>query len=364
VRACPSRGTKRLAINVVLLAAGFAALGKAQTPRVLIVRVTDTAAAAMASVDLAVMRGVNTVVARGTTDAAGRHAFTLSDEAGGLEVVARKIGFQRGDRFFTLTRDTTVISIVLRRTVQALDAVRVSAEQDLRRKSYFLDADAIANSDRPLFDGMDVFTKLRPDMLYSRSAGAFEHCEIEEVWVNGRRLPISPYDSLDPMIESRRKTLHKPPKSKPVSLAVLKTLSLVKPEHIAEINYRDCMDKSIGKMGDRNAAFITLKPGVAFDLSRGTYVVGQKPPVASFRNRLLGLYDDANGEPLDSAVVLNMANGDRVQTTSTGTVSLAFLPEGKSMIKISKAGYRDFSFEISISPTDTIPLTILLTRIK
>ena len=318
----------------------------------------------MSGVDLAVMRGVNTVVAQSTTDVTGRHAFALADDAGGLEVVARKIGYQRGDRFFALSRDTTVISIVLRRTIQSLDAVKVSAEQDLRHKSYFLDADAIASSDRPLFDGMDVFTKLRPDMLYSRSAGVFEHCEIEEVWVNGRRLPISPYDSLDPMIESRRKTLFKPAKSKPVSLAVLKTLSLVKPEHIAEINYRDCMDTSIGKMGDQNAAFITLKPGVAFDIKRGSYVVGQKAPIATYRNRLLGLYDDSNGEPLDGAVVLNTANGDRVQTTSTGTVSLAFLPEGQSTIKISKPGYRDFSFEVSISPADTVPLTIVLTRLK
>jgi hypothetical protein len=345
--------------------AGLGARAHAQTARVLIVRVTDSAATPISGVDLAVMRGVQRVVAQSTTDALGRHSFTISGEDdSSLEVVARKIGFARGDRFFTLGADTTVISIVLQRAVQSLDAVHVSAEQDLRRKSYFLDADAIANSDRPLFDGLDVFTKLRPDMLYSRSAGAFEHCEIEEVWVNGRRVPISPFDSLDPMIASRRKTMHKPPKSKPVSLAVLKTLSLLKPEHIAEINYRDCMDKGIGRIGDQNAAFITLKPGVAFDLSRGTYVVGQKPSVPAFRNRLLGLYDDTNGEPLAGAVVLNTVNGDRVQTTSTGTVSLAFLPAGKTMIKISKPGYRDFSFEVSISPADTVPLTIVLERIK
>jgi hypothetical protein len=348
-----------------LLALALAVPAEGQTARTLIVRVTDSAATPIAGADLAVMRGVQTVVAQSTTDASGRHAFSISGEDdASLEVVARKIGFARGDRFFTLGRDTTVISIVLHHTVQSLDAVHISAEQNLRRKSYFLDADAIANSDRPLFDGLDVFTKLRPDMLYSRSAGAFEHCEIEEVWVNGRRLPISPYDSLDPMIETRRKTMHKPPKSKPVSLAVLKTLSLVKPEHIAEINYRDCMDKSIGRMGDQNAAFITLKPGVAFDLSRGTYVAGQQPSRPAFRSRLLGLYDESNGEPLAGAVVVNTTNGDRVQTTSTGTVSLAFLPAGKTMIKISKPGYRDFSFEISISPADTIPLTLVLERIK
>lgn len=352
-------------VLITLLGVAFASQASAQAPKVLIVRVTDSTATPIVGVNLAVMRGVQTVLAQSATDASGRHAFTISEQDdASLEVVARKIGFARGDRFFVLNRDTTVISIVLQRAVQSLEAVNVSAEQDLRRKSYFLDADAIANSDRPLFDGMDVFTKLRPNMLYSRSAGAFEHCEIEEVWVNGRRLPISPYDSLDPMIESRRKTLHKPPKSKPVSLAVLKTLSLVKPEHIAEITYRDCMDKSIGRIGDQNAAFITLKPGVAFDLSHGTYVVGQKAPIAAFRNRLLGLYDDENGEPLIGAVVLNTGNGDRVQTSSTGTVSLAFLPEGKSMLKISKPGYRDFAFEISISPADTIPLTLVLERIK
>jgi hypothetical protein len=359
---------KRFAGRAAALAAALACgrvnrVDAQSTPRVLIVRVTDSAAAPIGGVDLTVVRGVRSVVAQSATDPTGKHTFGIAGTPNEeLEVVARKIGFARGDRFFQLGRDTTVISIVLQRAVQSLETVHVSAEENAKRKSYFLDADAIANSERPILDGLDVFTKLRPDMLYSRSAGEFEGCEIKEVWVNGLRIPISPFDSLDPMIASRRKTMRKPAKSKPVSLALLKTLSLVKPEYIAEISYRDCMEPSIGKIGDQNAAFITLKPGVGFDLSRGTYVVDQRPH--AFRNRLLGLFDDTTGEPVSGATVTNLATGDHVETTSTGTASFAFLPEGKSKVKITKPGYSDVSLEISISPKDTVPLTIILTRIR
>jgi hypothetical protein len=359
-----------LAVRIVALLAAVCSLGwtqasRAQTkPHTVIVQVTDSASKPISGSSLTVMRGVSTVIAQATTDAAGRHIFAVAGKDENLEVVARKIGFVRGDRFFALDRDTIAISIVLQRAVQSLETVRVTAEEAAKHKSYFVDADAIATSDRPLLDGLDVFTKMRPDMLYSRSAGAFENCDIEEVWINGRRVPISPYDSLDPMIASRRAGIAKPAKSRPVSLAVLKTLSLVKPEHISEISYRDCMDASIGKIGDRNAAFITLKAGVAFDLSRGTYVIAQRPAVGAYRTRLLGLYDEKNGEPIGGATVTNVATGEHVETTTTGTVSLAFLPTGKSKIKISKPGYADMSIDISISQKDTIPLTIVLSRTK
>jgi len=359
-----SGAVSRLAAVAAFVVAGATAIRAQTAPSVLVVRVTGSEATPISGVDISVMRDIRTVVAQSTTDGAGRHAFKLEHQDGSLEIVARKIGFVRGDRFFTLGRDTTLISIVLQRAVQSLETVRVSAQEEAKHKSYFVDADVIANSDRPLLDGLDVFTKLRPDMLYSRSAGIIPNCDIEEVWINGKRIPISPYDSLDPMIASRRKALAKPAKSPPVSLAVLKTLSLVKPEHIAEITYRDCMEQSIGRMGDQNAAFITLKPGVAFNLSRGTYVIEQGIPAIVYRNRLLGLYDEGNGEPVSGATVTNVSTGDHVETTSTGTASFAFLPEGKSKVKITKAGYHEISIDVSISPKDTVPLTIVLTRNK
>jgi hypothetical protein len=337
---------------------------QASTPRQLAVRVSDSAGAPVAGAEITIVRGLNSVIAHATTDQSGRKTINVSSEGGELQAVARKIGFAPGSWFFAPASDTTVVDIVLHRSVQALSAVRVTAQEDLRRKSYFLDADAIANSSRPLLDGLDVFAKLRPDMLYSRAEGAFSNCTIQEVWVNGRRIPISPYDSLDPMIAARRKSLPAPHGSPVVGLGVLKTLSMIKPEHIAEINYHDCMDYSLGKAGDHNAAFITLKPGVAFDNSRGTYVVDQTVPSLEYRNRLLGLYDGTTGDPVPSASVTEVATGTTAISTATGTVTLAFLPDGKSTLKISKSGYIDLRIDVAISPRDTAPLTLILRRAK
>ena len=53
------------------------------------------------------------------------------------EVVVRKVGYQRADRFFDPTdHDTLSFDLVLARVVQELEAVRVTAEQDLKRRRY------------------------------------------------------------------------------------------------------------------------------------------------------------------------------------------------------------------------------------
>lgn len=51
-------------------------------------------------------------------------------------------------------------------------------------------------------------------------------------------------------------------------------------------------------------------------------------------------------------------------TTSTGTASLAFLPDGASALHITKPGYLPQRLEVSISPRDTIPITLVLVRAK
>jgi hypothetical protein len=47
-------------------------------------------------------------------------------------------------------------------------------------------------------------------------------------------------------------------------------------------------------------------------------------------------------------------------TTVTGTVSLAFLAEGANLIRIEKIGFQPRTISMQISPSDTVPLMVLL----
>ena len=91
------------------------------------VRVVDTAGSPMVNADVAALRGLNTAVAGGPTDSAGRRTFKIPRDGGEYQVVARRIGFQRGEQFFTASRDTISVRIVIRATPRALPAVQVTA---------------------------------------------------------------------------------------------------------------------------------------------------------------------------------------------------------------------------------------------
>jgi hypothetical protein len=79
-----------------------------------------------------------------------------------------------------------------------------------------------------------------------------------------------------------------------------------------------------------------------------------------FRSRLLGVYDFERGVPIEGARVTDMVNHVTALTTSTGTVSLVFLTEGPNLVRIEKVGFEPLTLGIRISPSDTIPLTVLL----
>jgi hypothetical protein len=55
-----------------------------------------------------------------------------------------------------------------------------------------------------------------------------------------------------------------------------------------------------------------------------------------------------------------VANKLTAQTTKTGTVTLAFLPPGETLIRIRKVGYAPRTLVVAVSPRDTIPYTVLL----
>jgi hypothetical protein len=190
----------------------------------------------------------------------------------------------------------------------------------------------------------------------------------------------------DEMISSRLKTLTPAPR-KWVAVA----LSQIQPEHIEEVTYKGCNDNSMEGVGARNAAFVVLKPGVGYDWSKGSFVIGdddtaagrvarrereraEQPHAAapsgapqtvpSYRNRLLGLYDERTGEPISGAAIVDSLTGTTALTTATGTVTLVFLPEGTSTIRIEKPGYAPLRLDVRISPVDTLPLTLTLAASK
>jgi hypothetical protein len=82
----------------------------------------------------------------------------------------------------------------------------------------------------------------------------------------------------------------------------------------------------------------------------------------SYRRRLLGVYDAQTGDAIEGAEVSDALANVTALTTATGTVSLVFLPEGATLVRIKKVGYNPQNMMVSISPVDTVPLTVLLTR--
>ena len=104
---------------------------------------------------------------------------------------------------------------------------------------------------------------------------------------------------------------------------------------------------------------------LGFLLALGATVVKGQTPAATerlpaYRARLLGVYDARTGDVIAGAEVIDVLSKTKAVTTTTGTVTLAFLPDGGSMVRVQKIGYTPSTTVIPISPADTLPFTVLL----
>lgn len=255
----------------VLAVVLFAAAGSAQTPTRAVVRVSarDSSGVPVQRAELTVVHGLRDVVARGTTDDEGQGTLIVPDvkDSTDYQVVMRRIGYRRTDRFFSVgPRDTAKIELIVAHPTPTLAPVKVTAEADVLRKSYYLDADDIANSDWHFVTGWDVLKRLRPDMLTSRGG-----CETgaQEIWVNGKRIRLP----LLPTGMARATALVGVPSRARFTYVPVSVLSEIEPEHIESITYHDCFDHTMAVVGSVNAVFVVLKPGVVYQENVGSFVV-------------------------------------------------------------------------------------------
>jgi hypothetical protein len=381
-------------------------------PLTINVRVVDSGAVAVGGAEVAVVQGLNALRANGATDARGLASLIISDPDGNYQIIVRKIGFLREAEFFRARAGPLTFQVVMHRAVQSLAPVEVNAREDVKKKSYFIDADEIAKHADELIDATDILKKLRPDMICGRScsplqaAGAATQTPVRKcptlafqprrrcpvvdnpspslasnVWVNGVWIRTIATDTLCQI--GRRGMLGG---MLPGSMQVL---CEIQPEHIEQITYADEFNTSVGKPHSDSAIYIVLKQGVAYQPGAKSYVVDEpaepskktaaarqavaaRDSVASprdsaaalptYRYRLLGVFDQDTGDPIAGAHVTEAKSGDYVTTTATGTVSLIFLPEGSSLLKITREGYQELDLSVDIGPTATTALTLLMKK--
>jgi hypothetical protein len=242
----------------------------AQTPRSFVrITVRDSTGAVVPSAELTVTRGVHDVLAHGSTDEGGHAVIPIEvKDSSDLSVTMRKIGYKRSDRFFEIgpngTADVT-LTVAPARTTD-LAPVTVTARPDPKWLSYHLDADQIEQADLPVDNAWELIKRMRPDMLTSRGGCA---TGAQEVWVNGKRIRLPLYPT---GIAAARARVGVPPRAR-FSYVPVSVMSDIAPEHIQEINYHDCFDTSMAAVGNNNAIFIVLKPGVEYKENVGSFVL-------------------------------------------------------------------------------------------
>jgi hypothetical protein len=225
-------------------------------------RVADEEGRPVANVRLDIRPDSGGIVLTVYTDTAGRQTIRLASTAARYEYSARRIGYIASIGSFSMAPGAAVdVAVTLTHAVQELDAVRTTARENLM--SYSITSDQIASSGRNDQDAYNVLSRSRLNMFGDKMRG----CPyVEYIWINGQRLALAPWEAVVPLQRTRKPVpmSHSPANS---------PLTLIKPQHIAEIRYANCWDTTVpNSRFYHNALFVTLKPGIGFDSRRGSYV--------------------------------------------------------------------------------------------
>jgi Carboxypeptidase regulatory-like domain len=115
----------------------------------------------------------------------------------------------------------------------------------------------------------------------------------------------------------------------------------------------------------REIRFEREAPGASDSSAHGKRV----PSVISLdgpagHRRVLGVFDAESGAPIAGAVVRDSASGRSASTTSPGTVGLGFVPRTAAVVNVEHTGYERQSVPVSLTLTDTVPVTIILHRTR
>jgi hypothetical protein len=382
--------SRTLLLCVLLLARASLAVGQKSSVEVR-VRITDSSGKAIVGASVDLFRGLGARVASGATDTGGVAAVG-APRSEDLEIVVRRIGFQRRSVFFRSDSVDRRFDLTLQPAPVSLPAVDVTAARDVNRARYHVDADDIAQSSRPIADALDVVLKLRPDMAQPPNEGIFTRCGVFNLFVNGERVRYPPIDeALAAKARQERMAAMmavwpgRPPHfttQSRIPVSIQSALATIRPEHIEEMNYVNCSDtKSADVVRAQNGLFVVLKRGVAYEPGVGSYVVASDASAGeaagivqvsavlngsstNFRSRIVGVFDEETGSPLVGAQVVDVKSATFATTTASGTVSLAFLAEGSNEIALRRPGYAELRLTVMISPADTVPLTLLMRPIK
>jgi hypothetical protein len=77
--------------------------------------------------------------------------------------------------------------------------------------------------------------------------------------------------------------------------------------------------------------------------------------------RILGVFDEQSFQPIFGAQVLDLATGTKAMTTETGTISLAYLSAGTTVLQVRRVGYESRMVPVTVSAVDTSSITVVLT---
>jgi len=323
------------------------AIARAQAGALRVV-IVDSAAKPVRDADVELRGGTGTMTTALRTDSLGSARFSSTARAAAQEIVVQRIGY-----FATRRRVPPAavgeIEIGLARIAITLDTVRSAGRSVQRGAQPAITAAEIDSTRKGVFDVLDVLRKLRPELMDAIATDLRARCFPDRIHGALRFYVNEQYVPRDALL-----VLHD-----------------VKSEAIAEVRYVRCFDRSIAKDDYPGAGhlYITLRGGYAFNLKRGAFKRDSLVPAAAVTDttllvatspRIVGVYDERTGIPIEGARITDLVGGASALTTRTGTVALAFVDTNGTMLKIDRIGYVPLVLAVTNRPADP-PLTLTLT---